>query len=373
MNDEDAIKCLLVDDTEDNLIALEALLRRDGLEILTARSGSEALELLLKHDVALALLDVQMPEMDGYEVASYTRANPATQDVPIIFVTATHETEATLLRGYGTGAVDFLFKPIDPYILRSKVQVFLDLYVGRRALAQEVEIRTRIQADLELANQALQHFTYAASHDLRAPLRAVSGMLEALDEEVGAGLEPNARQFLDRARKAGDRMRSLLDSLLVYAKLQRPVSLSAVDCAALVRQVQGDLAEPLSHAMGTLHIGELPAVRGDHDRLYQLFLNLVGNAIKFRRKDHPPTIEVTAEDKGAEIAFCVKDDGIGVASSKRAYVFEAFHRLNSPSVYEGSGLGLAICQQVVQQHGGKIWLESEEGRGSRFCFTLPKA
>jgi two-component system sensor histidine kinase/response regulator len=364
---------LLVDDIDANLVALEALLSDLDCELVRAKSGNEALRQLLKREFAVVLLDVQMPEMDGYEVARYARENPQTREVPIIFLTAMHGTEDSVLRGYGTGAVDFLMKPINAHILRAKVRVFLDLFLSRQKLAQEVASHKRTLAALELANGALRHFTQAASHDLGAPLRSVRGFLEALSREVGDSLDVQARDYLDRSRRASQRMDALLGSLRAYARLQRPPAHVEVDCRAVLELVEADLSEPLAAAEGTLQVGELPAVRGDRDRIYQLFLNLVGNALKYRKASEPPCVKVSAERRDKCWQFCVEDNGIGIDPRFKSAVFDVFSRLHDDGKYEGSGLGLAICQQIVEQHNGKIWLESELGHGSRFYFSLPAA
>jgi signal transduction histidine kinase len=361
---------LVVDDTEANLIALEAVLASLRCEVLLARNGNDALRILLKRELALVLLDVQMPEMDGYEVARLSRSNPATRDVPIIFVTAANETIENELRGYGSGAVDYLFKPVNPHVLRSKAQVFLELYEARRRLAAEVEAHEKTLADLRHVNRALEHFTHAASHDLGAPLRAMTGFLEALDEESGTTLGDQGRHYLARARNASARMRALLDSLLVFAGLRREATPELVDCRPIVDQVREDLAKRLTEAGATLTVGELPTVRGDRGRLYQLFLNLVGNAIKYHAPGAAPHASVYVVERDGEHVFCVEDNGIGIAPEHHGRVFDAFERLHGQSAYEGTGLGLAICRQIVEQHRGRIWVESEPGEGARFCFTL---
>jgi two-component system sensor histidine kinase/response regulator len=361
---------LLVDDVEANLVALDALLSDLDCDLVRAQSGNDALRHLLRREFAVILLDVQMPQMDGYEVARYAREHPETRHVPIIFLTAMHHTEETVLRGYGTGAVDFLFKPLNRHVVRGKVQVFLELYLNRRRLAEEVKAREKTLADLELANAALRHFTNAASHDLRAPLRVMRGFLEALEEEAGPSLDAQARDYLNRSRKASERMVSLLDSLLAYARLQRPVSWGEVDCDAVVEQVRTDLAERIATAGATLRAERLPKTRGDADRLYQLFLNLIGNALKFHRNGVAPEVVVSAETRGHETVFCVADNGIGIPVESQTAIFKAFLRLPGASAYEGSGLGLAICQQIVEQHGGRIWVTSEPGKGARLCFAL---
>ncbi|MFO0746696.1 MAG: response regulator, partial [Myxococcota bacterium] len=198
---------LIVDDVEANLVALEAQLARLDCELVRASSGNQALALLLKRDFAVVLLDVQMPEIDGFEVARYARANAATHDVPIVFVTAMHETEASMLRGYGAGAIDVLFKPVNPEVLRSKVQVFLELYISRRRLADEIDAHKETMRELEA-------FNYSVSHDLRAPLRAIDGFSAAVLEDCAAQLGPTAQDHLRRVRAAAAKMSSLIEDLL---------------------------------------------------------------------------------------------------------------------------------------------------------------
>jgi signal transduction histidine kinase len=363
---------LLVDDIEANLVALEALLGDMDCELIRASSGNEALRQLLRRDFAVMLLDVQMPGMDGYEVAKYARENPATREVPIIFLTAMHENEPSVLRGYGSGAVDFLFKPFNPHVLRAKVRIFLELYLSRRALSEEITAHKSTLAELELSNTALRHFTDAASHDLRAPLRSIRAFLEALALEAAKLLDEQALDYLERSRRAADRMDSLLLSLLTYARLRTRPARSSVDCGQVVEHVCADLDERVRATGAVIQRGELPVVEGDADRIYQLFLNLISNAIKFRQPDRTPQITVSAERRGKFWGFCVQDEGIGVEPAYRASIFAAFERLHEQSKFEGTGLGLAICQQIVEQHGGRIWMEPASGCGSRFCFDLPE-
>lgn len=362
---------LLVDDNEANLVALEALLGSLPCELVRATSGNEALRLLLKREFAVVLLDVQMPEMNGFEVARYARENPVTREVPIIFLTAMHRTEESMLRGYGTGAVDFLLKPINAPVLLGKVRVFLELYTGKRRLHDEVLAHRKTLHALEESNTALRHFTNAASHDLRAPLRAIRGFLEALADESGEQLNDQARDYLNRCRRASQRMEALLSSLLGYAGLQKPVTLTEIDCNALLEQVQADLGEIISVHDVTLEVGPLPVITSDAARLYQLFLNLVGNAIKFRRPEEPPRVVVSAQSSGNSHVFCIEDNGIGVDPRHGRAVFDAFRRLHTDGRFEGSGLGLTICQHIVEQLGGRIWMESAQGQGSRFYVELP--
>jgi signal transduction histidine kinase len=369
--DESLPSILIVDDVEANLIGLEATLGTMSCEIVRATSGNEALKLLLKQEFALILLDVQMPEMDGFEVASYVRQHPQTKNIPIIFLTAMSQAEANELQGYGSGAVDYLLKPINPHILRGKVRVFLELESERRRLACEIESHRKTSDELRSANAVLRHFTHAASHDLREPLRAMGGFLDALDTEVAQTLAPEARHYLNRSRSACGRMSSLLDSLLTYAKLQRPREFTTVDMSAVAQRAVADLALRIAEKEASVEVAELPPAQGDEGRLYQLFLNLISNAIKFARPGERPRVRVYAEESDAPFPrYCVEDNGIGVAEQHQATIFGAFQRLHNRDKYEGSGLGLTICGEIVEQHRGKIWLVSAPDQGSRFCFTF---
>lgn len=362
---------LLVDDLEANRVALDALLGDLDCQLVHAQSGEEALRQLLRREFALLLLDVQMPGMDGYELAKYARDNASTRQVPIVFLTAMGASEASMLRGYGAGAIDYLFKPINPEVLRAKVSVFLELYLSRRALAQEVVAHKRTMDELSLSNTALRHFTDAASHDLRAPLRAIRAFLEALAEEASERLDGQARDYLDRSRRAAQRMDSLLGSLLTHARLRQRTERTRVDFNEVVEHVCTDLSERIREAGAEIRIAPLPCLDSDPDRIYQLFLNLLSNAIKFQRPGHPPRVTVSAERRGRFWAVCVEDEGIGVAAEYRASIFGAFERLHEPSKYEGNGLGLTICQEIVGQYGGHIWMEPGREHGSRFWFDLP--
>src|SRR5450631_4817251 len=201
------VKCLLVDDHEENLLALSALLRRDDVEVLTARSGSDALELLLVHEVALALLDVQMPRMDGFELAELMRGNERTREVPIIFVTAAARDQHKLFKGYESGAVDFLYKPIEPHILEGKAQVFFRLYRQKQQLAQELRERTETLRLNEM-------FTAVLGHDLRNPLGAILLSAEILERRAE---NESARSTAARMRSSAKSMGRMIDDMLDLA------------------------------------------------------------------------------------------------------------------------------------------------------------
>jgi signal transduction histidine kinase len=355
---------LLVDDVPANLVALEAQLSKLDCELVQATSGNEALALLLKHPFAVMLLDVQMPEMDGYEVATLARDNPATRNVPIIFVTAMHETEENALRGYGTGAVDFLFKPINPVILRSKVQVFLDLYLGQRKLAAEVEAHRETLGELE-------SFNYSVSHDLRAPLRPLDGFSQAILEDCGDRLDDRSKEYLRRIRAAAQRMGQLIEDMLQLSRMsQAQMALRKVDLVPIAAAVIDELRtqEPGRE----VEYVSVPSavVDGDGRLLRIVFENLLRNAWKFTKKVAKPRIELGVRSDEGRTRYFVRDNGAGFDPGSAERLFQPFQRFHKASDFEGTGIGLAIVRRIVKRHGGDIQAESAPGQGATFLFTL---
>ncbi len=354
---------LIVDDVEANLVALEAQLANLDCDIVRARSGNEALRQLLRREFAVMLLDVQMPEMDGYEVARLARDNRATRDMPIVFVTAGHETEESLSQGYGSGAIDYLFKPINARVLRSKVQVFLELHVGRLRLVGEIAAHERTLAELEA-------FNYSVSHDLRAPLRPLDGFCAVLLEDYGPALDDKGREYLGRIRAAAHRMGDLIEDLLELSKVGRaPVRREAVDLLPIVQGIVRELRE--GEPGRDVEIITPPALAAQCDaRLVQIVLeNLLRNAWKFTRQRPRARIEVGVT-VGDEVAYFVRDDGVGFDPTYAARMFQPFQRFHTTTEFEGTGIGLAIVNRIVGSHGGRIWAEASVGGGARFAFTL---
>lgn len=353
-------KVLLVDDVEANLVALEGILGRMPCALVRASSGNEALRLLLKHDFAVILLDVQMPEMDGYEVAQHARDNPATRNVPIIFVTATHETKESVLRGYDTGAFDLLFKPIDPYVLRSKVQVFLELHLNRLRLRAEIEAHKQTLSEVEA-------FNYSVSHDLRAPLRPLEGFSQVLLEDYAEQLDTRAKDYLVRIRTAARRMGQLIDDLLELSRVSRvPLRRKQVDLSSLVTDILAQIRADHGDRRVDLVCPAGIAAEGDDRALRIALENLLRNAWKFTEKQSHATIEFGRTPDGV---FFVADDGVGFDPTYAQRLFQPFQRLHG-SEYPGSGIGLAIVHRIVRRHEGRIWAESAPSKGAKFFFTL---
>lgn len=370
---EPIVKILLVDDLRENLIALEALLRsspagaptgagRDGLELLSARSGREALELLLVHDVALALIDMQMPEMDGLELAELMRGSQRTRHVPIIFVTAGTRDQQRMFRGYEVGAVDFLYKPIEPVLLGHKVATFVDLHrqrLERERLADELREMLRLN----------EMFVAAVSHDLRSPL---STLLMGASVLHGKLPDPTLERTLARMRSSAERMRGMLDELYDLARVRLgggiAIEPSLTDLGRLARRVADELG--VAHPERRLVVeGEVGSSEGhwDEARLAKVLSNLIGNALRHGE----PTQPVRVRWHGAADALVLEVHNGGVIpSSVREHLFDPFR--GGTRARDGLGLGLYIVRQIVAAHAGSIDVASTEREGTTFRVRLPR-
>ncbi len=351
------VKCLIVDDLDENLVALEALLRQDGVTVLKAHSGNEALEQLLQHDVALALIDVQMPDMDGFELAELMRGTERTKHVPIIFVTAGTRDQHRVFKGYDAGAVDFLYKPLEPRILAHKAQTFFELHRQRQVLADTLSLNEQLLA--------------IVGHDLRDPLNVILMSAELL---AGAP-EASVRKTAGRLSAAGGRMRSILDELFDLARARLgggiPLTRAPVDLAAIAHKA---VAEALAtHPEREIDLRTEGDVQGHWDggRLERVFANLIGNAVTHGAAGEHITVQL----RGAadEVAVSVHNGG-HVPLDILPNLFEPFHaRKGMRPRGQGLGLGLYIAQQIVIGHGGSIEVRSTAAEGTTFRFTLPKA
>jgi signal transduction histidine kinase len=363
------IKFLLVDDLEANLIALEGLLRREGLELLKAHSGPEALELLLVHDVALALLDVQMSGMDGFELAELMRGTERTRRVPIIFLTAGAIDQQRRFRGYDAGAVDFIFKPIEPHILQSKAEIFFELALQRDALRRSAE-------EAQAANRAKDDFLAALSHELRTPLTPVLMTAAALAGD--ATLPVEVRTQLTMMRRNVELEARLIDDLLDITRVSRgklTIAPATTDLHQLLHETvrivrSDDLGKDV-----TIHFA-LDAPRHhahvDPTRIQQVFWNLVKNALKFTPAGGSVTLR-TENDAQGRIVIRVEDTGVGISAAALPRIFDAFEQGDTVGQhrYGGLGLGLAISRAIVAVHDGAIFAESKgAGHGATFSVVL---
>lgn len=371
------IKFLLVDDLEDNLIALAALLKRDGLVFHTAASGEAALELMLVHDYALALLDVQMPGMDGFELAEFMRSNERSRHIPIIFVTAGTGDTARRFRGYEAGAVDFIQKPIEADILRSKANVFYDLYEQKLQIAAQRDELAELGKSLQAADAQKNRFLAVLAHELRNPIMALIAGLRLLERREGTDAASEIRNAMNRSLS---HMTRLVEDLLDISRIEqgkislRKESLVLQDVLSFAVET----AQPAIDAAGhRLHLDvpdEPIALHADHARLTQILGNLIGNAIKYTADSGDIRVKIRAEEAWAVIE--VADNGIGIAPDQQHRIFDIFEQvaLDGRMSQEGLGIGLALVRQLVELHGGQIRLKhSAPGEGSTFEVRLPIA
>ncbi|WP_332745475.1 sensor histidine kinase [Hydrogenophaga sp.] len=382
---------LIVDDDPGMVQALARVIRPLG-RLRFATQGLDALRLMAESPPDLVLLDAQMPGMSGFEVLEAIKGDPMLADIPVIFVTS-HAEASFEQTGLEKGAADFIAKPIRPAIVQARVRTQLRLKQANDALKQVaatdrlnlaealVELREshaqllKTAEELQLANEGLLQFVRISSHDLREPLNTVVQFIGLVEEDHSADLPPDTRHYLKLVRNAGERMRTLLDDVVRYARLQHGETepRTPVALAPLMTEVCDALAAQLDATGAQLHIGELPVVTGHASLLSQLFQNLVTNALKFMPPGRAPRIEITAETHAGMTMVSVKDNGIGISPEGMDKLFQPFARLNLRREFEGSGLGLAISRQIAETHGGTITVRSQPDEGSAFDVRLPLA
>ena len=485
MSKKEKAVILIVDDRPANLIALDGLLSSDERVLITAHSGKEALEITLNEKVDLILLDVQMPDMDGFEVAQILKSRKQTAEIPIIFASAEKLDHASRLKGFEEGAIDYLFKPLDPEITKAKVSVLLEVqrqkkllieknallekaallinnsadiigivdsdslvieemnpafnvlleyedqeFRGRSLLSfmnagdekaikmmagtekQKLSFETRIFSkskaikwldwnvvvkdgkwfvnarditeikhlnvtlqknilQLEAANKELESFSYSVSHDLRAPLRALNGNAQILEEDYGDKLDADAKKVLGKIHFNVNRMDGLINDLLSFSRIgKKELRKGKVDMEEQVRNIFAEISQAQAHR-AVIRIGALPGAFGDYSMLNQVWTNLISNAIKYSAKKENPQVEVGARAAAGGVEYYIKDNGAGFDMTYSAKLFGTFQRLHDQTEFEGTGIGLAIVKRIILKHGGTIRAEAEVEKGASFYFTIP--
>ena len=366
---------LLVDDRKENLLSLKGVLRRDGLILLEATSGQEALELLLKHEIALAIVDVQMPGMDGYELAELMHGNERTGRVPIIFLTAGMADRQRSFRGYEAGAVDFLQKPIEPDVLRSKAQVFLELYLQRRQLARQRDELKAYADALQEADRRKDEFLAVLAHELRNPLTPIRYGLDMMRQSADGRLSADLRTMMDRQLT---HLVRIIDDLLDVSRISRgkidlrrePVILQTIIEAAV--QASRPLVESGELSLSVELAGESLHLLADSTRIAQVVSNLLNNAAKYTPRGGKISIRAAKEDNKAVIV--VSDNGVGIPPHMLGKVFDLFMQVEGgiKRSQGGLGIGLALARQLVEMHQGSITMESPgEGLGTTCTIRLP--
>ncbi|MGJ7579762.1 hybrid sensor histidine kinase/response regulator [Variovorax sp. RHLX14] len=386
-------KLLIVDDLPGNLLALDALIRGPGRSVFQAGSADEALALMLEHEFALAILDVQMPVMNGFELAELMRGTERTRHIPIIFVSAAGREMNYAFQGYESGAVDFLQKPLDAYVVTSKVNVFVDLHRHRKALKREMEALAAshreqealveklqtTQAELQRAVRVRDDFMSMVSHELRTPLNTLYLETQVRKMHLSKGnLKPfSAEQLptlIERDQRQIQNMVRLIDDMLDVTRLRRDalsIRPKPFDLSVLAKRVIDNLAQQADAAGSMITLDapyEVPGV-WDEFRIEQVLTNLLTNALRYGG-GKPVQVEVVQIEGLATMS--VRDRGIGVAEVDQERIFEQFERTDDSRKHAaGLGLGLYITREIVRAHGGTIALESVAGEGSLFKVTLP--
>ena len=315
-----------------------------------------------------------MPEISGFELAQIIKGRKRTKDIPIIFLTAHHAEDEHVLSGYSAGAVDYLTKPINPAILKSKVAVFAELYRKTKALDEANRALNLRNQELLAANRELEAFSYSVSHDLRAPVRHIDSFVEMVREETQSCLTDNGRRCLDVISGAAKQMSRLIEGLLAFSRLGRAdIRRSTIELGELVQEVLQEMQRDTQDRSIAWEIAPLPEVRADRALLKVVWTNLISNAIKYTRQRQQAQIRIGWTDRPGEFEFFVRDNGAGFDMRHQGKLFEVFHRLHHADEFEGTGIGLANVRRIVTRHGGRTWAEGKVGEGATFYFALPKS
>ncbi|HLO80208.1 MAG TPA: response regulator [Chitinophagaceae bacterium] len=405
------IGILVVDDREDNLFSIETILEKDNYRITTANSGRAALKILLKQqDFSLILMDVQMPDLNGLETANLIYQREKFRSIPIIFITAQDHNDDFVFKGYEMGGVDYIYKPINPELLRIKVGIFIELFTKNLQLVQHekklIEVNNSLQNEIEerkvsenkirvlnqqlvsknenlrMINEELERFAYVASHDLQEPLRKIKFFSDKIisNQNSEGEVDRYSRKIID----SSNRMQLLINDLLRFSKHSfQTEDMVETDLNKVIDDVLVELDILIVESGASLEVDRLPSICAIPSMISQLFYNLVSNAIKFRKKDVPLVVRIRTEANVVIEGFpqkedtvyhsiTVSDNGIGFDPVFADDIFKVFKRLHSYHEYHGSGVGLSICKKIVENHNGFISAKGQMGQGSEFTVILPE-
>lgn len=385
-------KLLIVDDLPENLLALGALIAGEDRVVYQALSADEALSLLLQHEFALAILDVQMPGMNGFELAELMRGTEKTKNIPIVFVSAAGREMNYAFKGYESGAVDFLHKPLDTHAVKSKVNVFVDLYRQRKAMKLQVEAleRSRLeqqallerlqatQGELEQAVRMRDDFMSIVAHEVRTPLNGLILETQLRKMHLARGntaafTQDKMQAMVERDERQIKSLIRLIEDMLDVSRIRTgklSIRPTRVDLAALVGNVLQNFASQVEAAESSVTLVAEQPVLGSWDefRIEQVVSNLLTNALRYGGKS-PVEVKVYSQDGQARLE--VRDSGIGISEENQKRIFQQFERVSAKSVVAGLGLGLFISEQIVAAHGGTISVESKIDQGALFRVCLP--
>ena len=381
---------LIVDDLDENILSLSALLKDEKLKILTAKSGIEALEILLKQDVGLALIDVQMPEMNGFELAELMRGTEKTKSVPIIFVTAGSNDQQRLFKGYDAGAVDFISKPIEAHIMKSKVNIFADLYQKQIILMQQRhliqkskdEVSTllieanQLAENLQKADKNKNEFMATLAHELRNPLSPLQGALDIIKGNPSSERLQELHSLMTRQVK---HLIHLIDDLMDMSRVSqgkielKKETINIKDAIQLAIDISKPMLDQNNHSFSINMNNENMMLEADTSRVAQIVGNLLHNAAKYTPNGGKVILEAYPDNSANNIIITVADNGVGIPKERQEEIFNIFTQLKKDDMHSsGLGIGLSLVKKLIDMHGGTISVKSDgEGSGAKFIVTLP--
>jgi two-component system sensor histidine kinase/response regulator len=367
-----------VDDHAPARYARTRVLRQAGFIVHDAGTGSEALRLVAEVQPDLVLLDVHLPDVNGVEVCRQIKNNEQMASVIVVQISASAISAPQAATALNTGADTYLIEPVDPDFLVATVRAFLRLRAAERALAGANQELSEKNLELHQLNQALrrsnddlEHFAYVASHDLQEPLRNITTHIQLLERIAALRFNEAERQLFGVVVDSAQRMRMLIHDVLAYSRIGKETPrLERHDLRESLETALENVSEAVTACGATVSAEFLPAVIGDGSQLSRVFQNLIGNSIKYRTPGLPPVVGISAVRDGAgDWVISVRDNGIGISKDHFDKIFQPFKRLHSHQI-PGNGIGLALCRRIVEGHGGRIWVESQEGEGAIFSFTL---
>jgi signal transduction histidine kinase len=363
------LRVLLIEDNGDDAELAISELRRGGFEVFSdlVQSKRELEECLQRKSYDVVLADYNLPQFRGMEALEMMRKKGVS--TPLILVTGAMNS-VTAVECVKQGATDYVLKDHLSRLTLCVRRALEEMRLREEGKRAQDELARKME-ELGRSNRDLEQFAYVASHDLQEPLRMVAAYTQLLAERYHGKLDEDADKYMGYAVEGALRMQALVHDLLTFSRVGRNgVVRKNLDSNQAVREALQNLAVSLQEAGGVAKQSTLPVVHSDRTQLLQLFQNLIGNAIKFRGKE-PLVVTLSAERKDKEWEFAIEDNGIGVAPEHKEVIFSIFQRLHTRAEYPGNGVGLAICKKIVEQHGGRIWVDSEPGKGSTFRFTLP--
>jgi len=367
----DRTRILMIEDDPDLIRVQERLLSEAGFQVHSARTGEEGLAAAREILPDIILLDVKLPDTNGYLICELLKSDPSFEDTFVIFITGSKVQSSDQAKGLEIGAEGYIVRPIPNRELLARMISFERIIQSEKELRRKSQILDELNQRLVRSNEDLQAFAYAISHDLQEPLRMITSFLTILEKRYAGELDQNAREYIDFAVDGAERMKDMIQGVLKFSRVTtRGEALTPISCQQACQRALDSLRPVIEEKGAKIVLHDLPNVKGDLIQISQVFQNLISNGLKFNQADLPE-VSISAERNGSFWRLTVEDNGIGIAERDQERIFTILQRLHTREEFEGTGVGLSICKRIVERHGGSIWVESRAGKGSRFNFTLP--